>query len=290
MKSETQFPATPLPGTGGTEEMDCSIVIPCYNQGRFLDDAITSALAQTRQPREIIVVNDASTDAETVKILSTRTWGDSVKILHNPSNLGRAGARNAGIKQATASCILPLDADDKISPTYLEHGVAVLQQRPEVGIVCGDTFLFGTRTGKANFGEFSKWRMSVDNCIVSAALFRKADWERAGGYCAEFNDGLEDWDFYLSLLEAGAEFHHLGETVLYYRQHPDSVTHKLRRNAAVRNRLYRILWTRHAKYLREHSYESLLYLREEREVHRDFGKNPLVALCRKILRTIGRYP
>src|SRR5215475_1000610 len=95
-----------------------SVVIPCFNQADFIDDAIQSVLVQTYQDFEIIIVNDGSTDSKTASFLESYS-SPRVKVVHT-HNQGVACARNHGINQADGIFILPLDADDKIADSYME--------------------------------------------------------------------------------------------------------------------------------------------------------------------------
>ena len=110
-----------------------SVVIPCYNQGAFIDDAVNSVLAQTFSDFEIIIVNDGSTDATTNALLE-RYSRPKTTVIHT-ENQGVCAARNTAIKAAAGKYILPLDADDKIEPTYLEKAVNVFDNHPETGVV-----------------------------------------------------------------------------------------------------------------------------------------------------------
>lgn len=99
-----------------------SVVIPCYNHRQFVAEAIQSILEQTLQDVEIIVVNDGSTDGETVHILNALER-PKTRIIHLPLNVGLPAARNAGIREAQGKYVCCLDADDKLHPTYLEKAV-----------------------------------------------------------------------------------------------------------------------------------------------------------------------
>lgn len=264
---------------------DCAVVIACRDQGHFLRECLDSILAQTTPPREIIIVNDGSICQETQKILASDEVTSVARILANAKPAGLAAARNQGINIVTTTYILPLDADDKIAPGYIEKATGVLAASPNTGIVGGDSQFFGKRSGKAPFPVFSKWRMTVDNCILAASVFRKSDWSRIGGYFEGFREGFEDWDFNISLLEAGFEYHHLNETVHYYRRHDDNMTDRLDRNPGRKEELFAELVSRHAEFFRQHAGEAahfLLY--QERTRQRAFGKIPLIVFCRKLMR------
>jgi len=131
-----QQPATPrmLLRTENQSRPSVSVVIPTYNSGRFVADAITSVLEQTCPPCEIIVVDDGSTDS-TEKVL--RCFNGKIKYLRQ-ANLGPSAARNAGINAAQGEYICFLDADDLWVPQKLELQVSFMEAHRDVGILVSD--------------------------------------------------------------------------------------------------------------------------------------------------------
>jgi glycosyltransferase involved in cell wall biosynthesis len=204
-----------------------SVVIPCYNQGPFLADSIGSVLASTMDDYEIVVVDDGSTDGETCRILDHLDY-PRTRLLRT-ANSGLASARNNGIAAARGRYILPLDADDRIGPGYLEKGAAILDARPGVGIVYCLGELFGLRKGPIEAADYSLRRMLFSNLIFSCALFRRSDWEEAGGYDSGMVHGCEDWDFWLSLIDLGREVVRLPEVMFYYRIREESMNRAMDR-------------------------------------------------------------
>jgi glycosyltransferase involved in cell wall biosynthesis len=204
-----------------------SVVIPCYNQGEFLADSIGSVLASTMEAYEIVVVDDGSIDGETRRILDALDY-PRTRVLRT-TNAGLAAARNTGIAVARGRYILPLDADDRIGPAYLEQGAAVLDARPEVGIVYCRGELFGLRTGPIEAPAYTLPRMRFSNLIFSCALFRRADWEACGGYDPGMVHGCEDWDFWLSLIAMGRQVVRLPEVMFYYRIRQESMNRAMDR-------------------------------------------------------------
>jgi GT2 family glycosyltransferase len=192
-----------------------TVVIPCFNQGAYIDDAINSVLAQTFQDFEIIVVDDGSTDPATIERL--RDYQRPKTRVVRTENHGPSAARNLGISLGTGEYILPLDADDRIAATYLRRGIEALDARPGVGIVYGRTEMFGARTGLVPGAGFDLHEILFSNTIVVTALFRRKDWRAAGGYAVNMTEGFEDWDFWLTLLEQGREVSLLPETLFFYR-------------------------------------------------------------------------
>ncbi|MCI5161842.1 MAG: glycosyltransferase family 2 protein, partial [Candidatus Electrothrix sp. AX5] len=190
--------------------MPCvSVVIPCYNQGAFIDETINSVLAQTCQDFEIIVVNDGSTDPFTAKHLQQLNF-PKTRVLHT-ENQGLSSARNNGIREAQGEYILPLDADDRIGPTYLEQAVRLLDADPAVGIVYCKARFFGDRNGEWQLPEYSLEEMLLNNVIFCTSFFRRADWEEVGGFDPAMIYGWEDYDFWLSLIERGRQVQRIPE-------------------------------------------------------------------------------
>lgn len=192
-----------------------SVVIPCYNHGGFIDETVDSVLAQTFTDFEIIIVNDGSTDQETVRLLEGYLRPKTT-VLHTP-NRGVSAARNTGIRAARGEYILPLDADDRIAPTYLAKAVAILDARPDIGVVYCDLEMFGERGGTIHHPEYHPVDELFDNLVLSSALFRKSNWEKVGGYSSLFIYGWEDWDFWVSSAELNIGVLKIPEILYYYR-------------------------------------------------------------------------
>lgn len=199
-----------------------SVVIPCFNQGEYLEEAVDSVLNQSLQDLEVIVVNDGSSDPTTVRLLESFSR-PRTRVIHT-NNSGLPAARNNGIAQACSPYILPLDADDRIVGRYLQEGVAILDAQPEVGIVYCLAETFGAVSGPWRLPEFSPARICVENPIFCSALFRKSDWEAVGGYDIRMRYGWEDWDFWLSLVERGRQVVRISEVLFQYRVSGKSMT------------------------------------------------------------------
>lgn len=197
-----------------------SVVIPCYNYGHFIDDAVDSVLAQTLPDFDIIVVNDGSTDPDTVSKLSNYSK-PKCRVLHS-ENKGPAAARNLGISASQAQYILPLDADDRIAPRYLELARAALEADADLGIVYCQAEYFGRASGKVDLPPYSFPEILITPQVFCSALFRRRDWEQVGGYCSDFLHGWEDYDFWLSLIGLGRKVHQIPEVLFYYRKHEKS--------------------------------------------------------------------
>lgn len=118
-----------------------SVVVPCYNQGVYLREAVESVLASSYENIEIIVVDDGSTEPATIDVLTGFSMPKTRLI--RQENRGPSVARKNAIAEAKGKYILPLDADDKISADLIERSLEVLEQDARVGIVGHQTELFG---------------------------------------------------------------------------------------------------------------------------------------------------
>jgi glycosyltransferase involved in cell wall biosynthesis len=208
-----------------------SIVIPCYNQGNTLEETVESVLNQTFPDFEIVIVNDGSTDPETQQLLET-VAKPRTRVIHT-TNQGLAAARNNGIREATGRYILPLDADDRIGPTYLEKAVRILDENDGIGIVTCKAEFFGAVQKPWNLPEFSLEEMLLDNILFCSCVFRKKAWESVGGYRTDMKYGWEDYDFWLSLIESGALVYRIPEVLFFYRISPDSMLRTTNRDQKI---------------------------------------------------------
>jgi glycosyltransferase involved in cell wall biosynthesis len=194
-----------------------SIVVPCYNHGAMLREALAS-VEQVRNENllEVIIVNDGSTDAETIRVLKEVAEA-GYRIVSQP-NRRVSAARNAGIQLAKGEFILPLDSDNRIRGVYLNEAVALLKENAAIGVIYADAEWFGEKTGRWHGQKFNLSSLLRMNFIDVCALYRKALWEEVGGYDEQMPwMGLEDWDFWLRVAARGGTFVHLSKIGFDYR-------------------------------------------------------------------------
>lgn len=189
-----------------------SIIIPCYNYGRFLHEAIESALAQTYHPIEVIVINDGSTD-NTIEVASKYP----VILLNNKENQGAPKTFNKGVELARGDFCVILSADDKLHPSFIEKTMHVLQSNKDIAFVYTHTILFGVKEGFMYSREYDAESLKFSNYITGTALTRKSAILQTTGFDVELNC-LEDWDLWLSFAEKGLYGQLLAEPLFYYRQ------------------------------------------------------------------------
>ncbi len=197
-----------------------SVVIPCYNMGQYIEETVASVLAQTFRDFEILIVDDGSDDPATLEILNRLSGG--VVTLMRTGNQGVAAARNHGIQNARGTYILPLDADDLITPDFLEKTVSFFEKNPELGIVSSDAMLFGEVTGICQLPVFSAERLLSENLLYVTSLFRKSDWQKVGGYRTVMKYGWEDWDFWIAMTRNRVIVERVPEALIKYRIRRDS--------------------------------------------------------------------
>ncbi len=239
-----------------------SVIMPCFNHGQFIEEAIESVIAQTFTTVEIIIVNDGSTDAETVRLLK-HYQQPNVSVIHT-ENRGPSAARNVGIQQAKGQYILPVDADDRIAPTYLEKAVPILESHPEVGIVYAQAELFGAKMGSFDLPPYQFPDILLGNMIFNSSLYRKADWEKVGGYNENMVWGWEDYDFWLSILELGRGVFHIPQVLYFHREVANSRSEQMKQEHWVKS--YTQIFKNHPQLYTDHIdilFKQLVELRED---------------------------
>ncbi|MFN7253120.1 MAG: glycosyltransferase family 2 protein [Anaerobacillus sp.] len=199
-----------------------SIIIPCYNYGLYLEEAVNSALNQTYQNIEVIVVNDASTDLFTLEKLEQLSQL-SIKIIHHKENKGISATRNTAVKASAAKYILPLDADDVIDPETVEKTVKILENNAEIGFVSMGTRFFGDVNDIYIPPKYNFYTLLYRNIVSPTSLFRKKAWEQVGGYNENYIYGYEDWEFWINLAKNGWHGFSIEEPLFHYRKHGKSM-------------------------------------------------------------------
>ncbi len=265
-----------------------SIVVPFFNDGKYINEAIDSALSQTHSPLEIIVVNDGSTDRESIEILESADW-PMTHVIH-AGNKGPAAARNMGISASRGKYILPLDADDRIHPTYVERATSILESEPCVGIVYCLAEYFGQTSGRWDLPSYSFERMLLDNIIFTTALFRRQDWQSVGGMNESLRHGMEDYDFWLSLLEIGRKVVQIPEVLFYYRIKKASRTHHFMRSRENVIDTYRAIYRNHPRLFSENQELYATVLRNAlidqvlwRRTYDDILRSPILSKIVRVL-------
>ena len=201
-----------------------TVVITCYNHGRWLPDAIRSVMAQDHQPIELIVIDDGSTDD--TALVCRRVPG--LRYVHQ-ENAGLSAARNRGLQEASSPLIAFLDADDLLLPHAIASGVRRLVENP------GWAFVFGGHRGvdadrrplwetKPDRADASYEKLLSRNVVVmhAAVLYRHRLLEEAGAFDTSLPSS-EDYDVYLRLARSHP-FGCYGDPVAEYRRHGSNMS------------------------------------------------------------------
>ncbi len=194
-----------------------SVIIPCYNYGHYLTEAIDSVLQQTFQNLEIIVVDDGSTDPKTKEVLDGINKAKT-KIIRQP-NQGVAIARNSGIQQAKGKYICCLDADDMLKATYLEKCLIKLETE-NLDICYTWIQEFDESDQIWETAAFDLATLLQENRVEVSAVFRRDTWEKVGGYDPDM--GYEDWDLWIGMAKIGGIGDVIPEPLFLYRKHGSS--------------------------------------------------------------------
>ncbi|WP_299155700.1 glycosyltransferase [uncultured Christiangramia sp.] len=194
-----------------------SIVIPCYNDAAYIQEAVESAIHQTSEETEVIVVDDGS-NMETKSVL--QNLESEIDLLITQENKGLSAARNIGIEAAKGAFIVVLDSDDYFHLDFCMKALPIISQNNTVkAVTCyanrfnenGVIDIFKPSGG--NIKNFLQYNAAIGN-----SMFRKKDWELAGKYDVEMRKGFEDWEFYIRLINLGGYAHVIEEPLFNYRQ------------------------------------------------------------------------
>jgi len=214
-----------------------AVVIPCFNDGAFVCDALGSI--RECEPVEIVIIDDGSSDTATLETLS-RLAAQGVDVRHQP-NRGLSAARMAGVAATSAPYVFPLDADDQLSPGCLASLADVLDADDSLSFVYGHLEFTGARVGGRKAQDWNPFTLLYANRWGANCLYRRDALLAVGGW--SFDDIYEDWDLLLALAEHGYSGAPVDRLVLHYRIHASA-----RMNTRGHERyatLYRQLMARH---------------------------------------------
>ncbi len=200
-----------------------SIIIPCYNDAKHVEQAVDSALNQTYSSKEVIVVDDGSN--EFTKGVLKKLEPKITKLI-TQENHGQSTARNIGIKESKGNYILVLDSDDFFEPSFCEKAIVLFKQNKSIKIVtCQANLIFEdvkSYVFKPRGGTINNFLYSSD--ALGTSMFKKNDWENCGGYDEKMTKGFEDWEFFIRILKNEGVAEVIQEPLFNYRKRFDSTT------------------------------------------------------------------
>ena len=264
-----------------------SIIIPVYNAAQHIAETLDSALAQTYPHVEIICVDDCSTD-DSCTIINSYIEDNPkarIQLIQLSQNVKTPTVRNTAIKSASGRYILPLDADDKIAPTYIEKAIHIFTQDNSISVVYSKARFFDAIDKSWPLPNYDSKLILQSNMVFCSAVFLKEDWAKYGGYKTNMNLGLEDWDFWLNFVADNKKFFRIEEELFFYRKTTSSRT-----TSAVKNEqfLVKTLRKNHASLYRFSDKLKNKHLRKEMlKKIRDFILQVKISKKRKIIRILG---
>lgn len=196
-----------------TSEPAISVILPCYNAHRHLPQVLGSLKSQTFDDLEVIIVDDGSTDPETVSFLVSVS--KDVRLLRQ-ENRGLPAARNAGINAARGEFVLPLDCDDWLEPNALARLYEAITASAIPGFAYAQLQMEGDGSGVL-VKRFNFFEQLFLNQLPYCILLRKSDWRTVGGYDESMRRGYEDWEFNIRLGAAGLHGIAVPEPLFHYR-------------------------------------------------------------------------
>ncbi len=197
-----------------------AVVVTCYNKGPCVEAALASLAAQVAAPREVVFVDDGSTDDSVARAEAFAASHPALplRILRQPNSGQPAHARNAGIATVTSDVVICLDADDVLSPLHLEAVAHAFAADPGLGLVYPDGIAFGQ--GAPRGWQSQEWdpaRLAQTNLCPCVTAFRRRIWETVGGYRTNVR-GYEDWDFWIAAGAIGERGLRLPLPLFHYRE------------------------------------------------------------------------
>ncbi len=203
-----------------------SVIIPAYNQGHFLAEAVNSVLCQTYPHVEVIVVDDGSTD-DTAVVAHSFT-DPRVRYVYK-QNGGLSSARNEGLRHAQGQTISYLDSDDCFLPEKLSILMGEMEAHPDVGLVAGQAIPVdehGRHVGKKFDTPLptDPPQLLLGNPLHVGSVLVRRDWQERAGFFDESLRSYEDWDMWLRLARLGCPMSYVSQPVSLYRFHTAQMT------------------------------------------------------------------
>jgi glycosyltransferase involved in cell wall biosynthesis len=196
-----------------------SVIVPCFNHGRYLPECIDSILSQDYPELEVVVIDDASTEESTLNVLTDLETREQVTVLYQRRNSGPSAARNRGIKAAKGRYILPVDSDNLLLPGAIASLVEQLQAAGEqIGFIYPNCEYFGTRDDYFQPPNYNLHLLMYGNYCDTCSLIDRAVFDAGIRYAEDIVLGHEDWDFALTLAACGVRGEPARRATLRYRK------------------------------------------------------------------------
>jgi glycosyltransferase involved in cell wall biosynthesis len=202
-----------------------SVIIPHYNHGAFIEEAVESVYASNYANIELIIIDDSSSEINSLEKLELiKIKYSEVKII-TQTNSGPSVAKNRGAEHAQGQYLFFLDADNIIFPHYISDAVQILEKNTEVAMVYADYECFGEISEIHYSGICQEYMLPIGNSIDNCVLIRKKVFCSIGGFDINLSKlGLEDWELWINLKKNNYHFYYLNKVYFRYRVTSNSRT------------------------------------------------------------------
>jgi len=213
---------------------DVSVIVPNYNNGRYLDAFIGSVTNSTVEPAELIIVDDGSTD-NSLEILARHKHLPYLKIIVFKKNKGLTAALNAALEASGGKYVMRADPDDRLAPNRIEKQFIFMEQNPEVDILgCNSTYFDDATDKEINKSNFPEGHKNIiktykkgEHGLLHSTAFAKGKLFRSYRYQKLFPG--EDYELFSRMVRDGHKFANLNESLYFVRVHARSATSNLKR-------------------------------------------------------------
>lgn len=239
---------------------DVEAVITSFNQKSMIYEAVRSLCCQTKKPKRIIIVDDGTTDEESLNILNKIEADCNIPVplqIIRQANSGVSAARNRGISKTRAPLVLVLDGDDSLEPPFIEEVSKMLYEKPSMAAASSWLHTFGVLEATVRPAGGNVSAFLSRNCCPATHIVRREAWQQCGGYDETMRGGFEDWDFFLGMLEAvpNAYIGIVKKPLINYRTTPASSNIK---SMEKRLELMRYIIQKHIHVYKEHVVDAVL--------------------------------
>lgn len=196
-----------------------SVIMPCYNQAQYIEEAIESVINQSYRNWELIIIDDGSTD-NSFEIAEKYASGDQrIKCLSQP-NGGPSKARNNGVKKSVGKYLMFFDSDDKLAPQYFDKGIDYMSSHPNCAVFYSRLKRFGKKNDELTIRFTSYQDHLCSSSLFPTCIIHRTDFERIGGFDEDMK-GYEDWEMFIRLLYHNDNVYQYPEIMFFYRWNMD---------------------------------------------------------------------
>lgn len=238
-----------------------SIIVPYFNHGNYIEECIQSILNSSYSNIEVVIINDGSTDKESISKIKLLEGKYLNVVIHHQENAGPSSARNIGMELANGEFFVFLDGDDLIEKDTITTCLNTFKNNPDITVVYGNNLHFGEKKYLRKQKELVEDSILLFNPIAVCVILKRSFFDQG----IKFDDtlsrlGLEDWELWITLVKCNFKFKYINQTlfkirVLQNSRTTDSANQKLEEIKAY-------IYNKHCKFLAQKYYD-LYYLQKQ---------------------------